>query len=593
MFHSLRWRIAIPFIVLIILALISMGIYLSDFAKKSYVDSLTTNTINEGNLLRESLISILSSQQDYYHLDAKAKSWSRLLDKRVTLIGIDGTVLGESHEDLNQMDNHLNRPEIQDALMTGIGVSSRFSHTLEQKMLYVALKVEDNLNQYGFIRLALPLNTIADNVRHIQNTLLVVVIIAILLAAVLAMWMSRRIIKPIHDLTIFASDVSQNIPGSTQSQFQGSEIETLTNSINLLTLQLQAQIDELEVERGRMAAVLSEMSDGVIIIDSQGEVQLINPAIEKMFLVKQEQVIGRSLIEVFRHHQINELWRETHNSGETHLETLEIKSPHLHLNIVSTSLGAALPGSTLLLFQDVTQLRQLETIRQDFISNISHELRTPLASLKALAETLQEGALEDPPAAKRFLKRMESEVDSLGLMVSELLELARIESGKVPLHFSITHPCVLISQAVDRLKLQADRAGLTIFVSCSENLPNVQVDAKRLEQVLVNLLHNAIKFTPEGGMIRTSAELRLNRIQFIIEDNGIGIPSEDLMRIFERFYKSDRSRSSTGTGLGLAISRHLVEAHGGEIWVESTLGSGSIFSFSIPLTENWKKKIST
>jgi two-component system, OmpR family, phosphate regulon sensor histidine kinase PhoR len=238
----------------------------------------------------------------------------------------------------------------------------------------------------------------------------------------------------------------------------------------------------------------------------------------------------------------------------------------------------------LLLFQNLTRVRHLETVRQDFISNISHELRTPLASLKALTDTLQESALDDPPAARRFLQRIETEVDALSLMVSELLELSRIESGRVPLKMEAVSASDLIDQAVERLRLQAERAGLNVETTCQQDLPSVLADSSRLEQVLVNLLHNAIKFTPTGGIITVGAQLSEDNVLFSVKDTGIGIPTDDLSRIFERFYKTDRARSGGGTGLGLAIARHLVEAHGGRIWAESVEGQGSIFYFTVLLS---------
>jgi len=236
-----------------------------------------------------------------------------------------------------------------------------------------------------------------------------------------------------------------------------------------------------------------------------------------------------------------------------------------------------------MLFQDLTRIRRLETVRRDFISNISHELRTPLASLKTLTETLRTGALEDPPAARRFIYRMETEVDALTHMVSELLELTRIESGQVPLKLKAVAPKKILTKAKERLGVQAERNHLEIKLDCPKKLPRVQADRPRLGQVLVNLLHNAIKFTPEGGEIFLSARLQGNTILFSVHDTGSGIPADDLPRIFERFYKTDPARSSGGTGLGLAIARHLVEAHGGRIWAESIEGQGSTFYFTIPV----------
>jgi two-component system, OmpR family, phosphate regulon sensor histidine kinase PhoR len=239
-------------------------------------------------------------------------------------------------------------------------------------------------------------------------------------------------------------------------------------------------------------------------------------------------------------------------------------------------------GGSLLLVQDLTRVRRLETVRRDFISNISHELRTPLASLKALTETLQNGALSDPEAGPRFLSRIVTEVDALTQMTQELLDLSRIESGQVGLNLAPISPRKLLMSACDRMKLQAERAGLTLCVECSDDLPNIRADQARLEQVLVNLIHNAVKFTRTGGEVTLLVEAAGAGVRFGVKDTGIGIPSDDVSRIFERFYRVDRSRSGSGTGLGLSIARHIIEAHGGRIWVDSIEGQGSTFFFTIP-----------
>jgi two-component system, OmpR family, phosphate regulon sensor histidine kinase PhoR len=277
-----------------------------------------------------------------------------------------------------------------------------------------------------------------------------------------------------------------------------------------------------------------------------------------------------------------EFWQNSRLTKKPTSGSIELGTNRLFLQVVVTPLDQVLPGNSLVLLQNLTQIRRLETIRRDFISNISHELRTPLASLKALTETLQEGALEDPPAAHRFLERMETEVDALSLMVSELLELARIESGRVPLKMEAAQPHQIISSAVDRLFLQAERAGLEVKIICPPELTDAYADSTRIEQVLVNLLHNAIKFTQKSGEITISAEAKGDYIQFSVQDTGIGIPKTEVNRIFERFYKTDPARSGSGTGLGLAISRHLVEAHRGRIWADSVEGKGSTFYFTIP-----------
>jgi two-component system phosphate regulon sensor histidine kinase PhoR len=361
------------------------------------------------------------------------------------------------------------------------------------------------------------------------------------------------------------------------------EIESLSLALQHLTDHMNAQFGELEAERKTLAAVLSNMTDGIMIVDRDGNIQLTNPAAKTLFSVNDVQVIGTSLVEVVRHHQLVEIWQKCKNTGSSQSTTLETSLDRLFIQGIATPLGDIMPGGILMVFQDLTRVRRLEMVRKDFVSNVSHELRTPLASLKALSETLREGALDDPPAAKRFLSRMEKEIDTLTQMVQELLELTRIESGRVPLEKKQVNPCDLLSSAVERMILQAQRAGLTLTQECPIEMPLVLVDFQRMGQVLMNLVHNAIKFTPPGGKIVASAYVQDDKVVFFIKDTGVGISPEALERIFERFYKTDRSRSGGGTGLGLSIARHLVEAHNGQIWAESIVGEGSTFYFSVPI----------
>ncbi len=239
-----------------------------------------------------------------------------------------------------------------------------------------------------------------------------------------------------------------------------------------------------------------------------------------------------------------------------------------------------------MILQDLSAVRRLEKVRRDFVSNVSHELRTPLASLAALVDTLRDGALDDPPAAQRFLDRMEVEVDKMTQMVQELLELSRVESGQLPLRLSPTTVQQVVSPAVERLSTQAERAGVALKVELPDDLPRIVVDSERVQQVIINLVHNGIKFTPSGGSVTIRAALdaaRPGMLVISVRDTGVGIPADNLSRIFERFYKTDRARSGGGTGLGLAIAKHTVLAHGGSIWVKSREGEGSDFMFTVPV----------
>ncbi len=583
MFHSIRWRIAIPYVILITIIMLASGIYLSSFMRQTYKNELKSELLAEARLVADNLITPLqSSNPNPEQINSLASHWSKLLNRRVTIIAANGTVLGDSSENPVDMENHLNRPEIKQALSQGEGDSSRYSQTVGYDMMYAAVAVISEGKNLGFARIAVPLRQVDAYITQLQSALVGIAAGTLLLVILLAAWIASRTTRPLRDLTKAADQISKGDLESHLIPETSDEVGQLTLAFNLMAEKLHEQIDVLETERSKMAAVLQQMTDGVIIVNDDGLIQLFNPAAENLFAVSSKEAMGHSLVEVLRNHQVVDLWQSCLETEETQVTTLEISTKRLYLQTVATPLGQALPGSTLLLFQNLTRVRQLETIRRDFISNISHELRTPLASLKALTETLQEGALDDPPAAHRFLQRMETEVDSLSLMVSELLELSRIESGRVPLQLTPSRPLEIISDAVDRLRLQAERAGLEMQIECPDDLPSVLADPNRLEQVLVNLLHNAIKFTPSGGEILISANPLDGQVVFSVKDTGVGIPSIDLPRIFERFYKADRARSTGGTGLGLAISRHLVEAHGGRIWAESVEDQGSTFYFSIP-----------
>ena len=583
MFHSIRWRIAAPYVILILGTMLGLSAYLQNTLRQRYMDNLEAKLLAEARLIADTLSPELAQGRGLQLVDEQAKRWATLIQGRVTIIANDGTVIGESHEDRLQMDNHLGRPEIQQALAEGQGSSTRFSQSVGYRMLYIAIPIKSGDQILGFARVSLPLQQVETSIVELQRTLLDVTAVAGTLALILAVLIANSTTRPIRLLTQAATQLANGKTTERLITRTRDEIGQLTHAFNSMTAQLQAQLKALEDERRKSHAVLQEMSDGVVIVDSLGNILLINPAAVSMFVEGQVDVIGHTLVEVLRLHQVVELWQQCRETGEAQSAVLEISTRRQYLQAIATPLGQALPGGTLLLFQNLTRERQLATMRRDFISNISHELRSPLASLKALSETLQGGALEDPPAARRFLQQMEAEIDALSQMIAELLELSRIESGQVPLAMEAVKPIDILIPARERLSLQADRTGLTVEVDCPDDLPYILADPPRLEQVVVNLLHNAIKFTPDGGHILVKALLKDDTILFSVADTGVGISREDLPRIFERFFKTDRSRAGGGTGLGLAIARHTVEAHGGKIWAESQEGKGSTFFFTIPL----------
>jgi len=402
---------------------------------------------------------------------------------------------------------------------------------------------------------------------------------------IIAAWYVWRYYKLRHDVGEFAAQARKRKTSS-----KAKELENLSRSISSIISTFKLEHANLESERARLATVLEQITDGVLIADAQGLIQFANPAAGRLF--QTSTPLNRSITEVIRHHQLVDAWRRCQRTRELQTESVEVPARHQYLQLVVIPDQHA--SGSLLLVQDLTRVRRLETVRRDFISNLSHELRTPLASLKALTETLQDGALDDPPAARRFIDQIQIETDALTQMATELLELSRIESGRLSLDLIPASAFELLDSTPKRMQLQVERAGLSLRVECPDDLPKVNIDSQRLEQVLVNLIHNSVKFTKPGGEIVLIAdEVSVggagigeapyeDNIRFAVRDTGIGIPADDVPRIFERFYRVDKSRTGSGTGLGLSIAKHIVEAHNGKIWAESIEGQGSTFYFVIP-----------
>ena len=397
-----------------------------------------------------------------------------LLDARVTIILANGQVVGESDKPLGEMENHFSRPEVQQALLNKEATEIRRSDTLGVDLLYAAVPLVDQGKVIGIVRLASPLLGIQQSLNRVYTSVLVAALAAAVLGIGIALLVTRSTLRPLGALS--QSVARSYAAGSTESS--KDELGQLQETFRNMSQELRQQINELRAERGKLEAVLANMTDGIIIADAQGMIQRLNPAAQRMFKTDEEKAVGRSLIEVVRQHQFIELWRSCQQSGEQQSLSLEIATERLFVQAIASPLGLEMEGSVLLVFHDLTRVRKLETVRRDFISNVSHDLRTPLASLKALAETLNEGALEDPPAARRFLKQIETEIDNMTQLVHELLELSRIESGRVPIERRSIETCLLLEQAAERMALQAERAGLNLRVDCSGELPQVRAELR-------------------------------------------------------------------------------------------------------------------
>ncbi len=406
---------------------------------------------------------------------------------------------------------------------------------------------------------------------------------AVVLAVIL---LSERLTRPLRELTALVEQTDENsvaahLTATHLAAERRDEVGQLARAFNSMLRRLQKQADKRQRERDRLLGVITNMSDGVLILSKTGKVRLINPAAEALLNIKQVALEDATFAQVARDHRLIEIWRRCREMQEEQIETVELDASHF-LRIIITPFFTGAARGYLVVMQDLTRLRRLQTIRQDFVSNVSHELRTPLASLKAVVETLRDSALDDPTAARRFLDSIENEVERLTLMVEELLELSRIESGSVPLRLRPTQVMDFVQPAVERMEPLTSRAGIQLQIKLPPDLPLLLGDETRLQQVVTNLVHNAVKFTPEAGCIVISAADCGEEVAISVQDTGIGIANDDIPRIFERFYKVDRARAGGGTGLGLAITKHVVQAHSGRIWVDSTVGHGTTFHFTLP-----------
>ncbi len=426
----------------------------------------------------------------------------------------------------------------------------------------------------------------------VGHSLLLALGAAFAVAIILSIWLAHSITSPLSDLTHAAQQLAAERETALVKTATQDEIGLLASTLNEAADRLRAQIDALSEDRAQLLAVLTSMVEGVMVLDARGYVLQINPALEHMFGIARTEARGRPAAELFRHQQLNELIDTALRSRANH-ETeivLPLTGRFLHIEVSAAGGERDNEACVVLVFHDMTELRRLETIRKDFVANVSHELRTPLTSIKGYVEALLDGAKDDPVAAGNFLEIILNQSNRLNLILDDLLELSKIESGSVHFKQEPIDLCPLIDRTIAMMKTLADKKRHRLLSSVDPALPPVEGDEERLVQVLTNLLDNAVKYTPAGGTITVDARLAPVSVDKMIDlsvaDTGIGIPEPDRPRVFERFYRVDKARSRElgGTGLGLAIVKHLVEGLSGQVWVEPAYPRGSRFVVRLPVS---------
>jgi two-component system phosphate regulon sensor histidine kinase PhoR len=580
---GIRARLVLVWLLPVAAALLVADVYLT-----RTLDQLLVGRIREDLLARLSLCERDASAA----AEGDAADWSRLAHDlgtragaRMTLIGTEGVVLGDSEvsaADLGRLENHAGRPEVMDAVARGRGSSVRYSVTLERRMMYAAVPFRRGGAVAGVVRIAMPLTEVDQAVGRLHRAPLVAGALALGTALVLALGLSHWVSRGLRQLTAMARRMAKgDLEVRTRVRGQ-DEVAELGQALDTLAASLAGSLADLRAQRDLVSRILTGMQEGVLLLDADGRLALVNPALRQMLLLDGD-VIGRPLLEVMRHGPLKEVIdraRAEEGGATAEIEVLGLRPRQL---LVRVARLADEPAGLLAVFVDVTDLRRLESVRRDFVANASHELRTPIAAVRSAAETLRTAARADPEAAARFLEIIERNAERLQRLIEDLLDLSRIEARELRLNLESLEVGAVVERTLVLFQEPAARRRTRLRAAIPEDLPPVRADRRALEQVLTNLIDNAVKYCPDGAEVTVRADAERDLVRFVVEDTGPGIEGRHLSRLFERFYRVDagRSRELGGTGLGLSIVKHLVEAMGGTVGVSSVPGEGSRFSVTL------------
>lgn len=575
-------RITLIYVTVVVSVIIAFAIYLVGFVSDSSGADLEERLERQALLVRDLTEGLFDDSPDQARIQSASVLAAEFSEMRVTVFAAEGTVLADVRNSPDAPVASASAPEVVSALNSGKSVSARVETTGGQEHAFVAVPIIFNGETVGVARASRTTSEIdSQNVSLVIGIIFssaIVLILSVGLAYFLAQSASRSMEAAADGARRFANgDLDYRMDTSS---YPGAE--ELAEAFNQMASTITDQIRNLTTESNQLSVILDTMADGVIVVNSNGQVELMNLSAEWMLESPNREADRIQLAEVVRDHEILQLVSEARRTRQTRQAELELVHRRRFLNVIATPLSEGSDEGVLLTLQDVTRLWQVETTRREFVSNVSHELRSPLAAIRAMTETLQDGALNDTDTAQDFLTRILNDTQRMTTMVNELLELSRLESGQAPIHLAPVSLESVVAEIESRFDVSPDHERLKLETNVPDGIPLVMGEADKLNQVLANLVENAVKVTGDGGLISISANATDRWVEVKVSDNGIGIAREHLPHVFERFYKVDRSRRDGGTGLGLAIVKHLVQAHGGDIKVESVEGEGSAFSFTLP-----------
>lgn len=579
---SLQWRIAIAYTVLIFATMGAVSLYLVTFIRSSYIRDLDARLAQEAALAVDAVDDHFTDPAYAADLDALVERLSSASQAQVTVVDAAGKVLADSSEGPLVAEALLARPEIRDAINAGRGSDVRRDQKGNDEVRYAAAAIVIGNDTRGAVRIAAPTSEVQGNVNRIVTTIGISAGAVALLSVALGYYIAHRTSRSVRSVTSGARRLADGDLEHRVTASGTDETRDMAEAFNKMATRIRDVVRDLDSESGRLKVVLDTMVDGVLVVDSEGVVVLMNASASELLGVRAEAV-GSRFAQTVRDHDLQRLVSTAQARMAVTQDEVALLRGRRVVSAVATPLAQGSTQGVLLTLHDRTEIRRLEETRKEFVTNASHELRSPLASIKAMVETLEDGAIKDPSVAADYLGRVHREVDRMTALVGDLLELSRLESGQFRLQKRALDPKWLVEETLSRVRERAKTAGITLESVIPQNMPPVLGDDQKLVQALFNLVDNALKYTPRGGRITVSAQAQGKFVSFRVSDTGVGIAPEDIPHIFERFYKADRSRRDGGTGLGLAIVKHTAQVHGGSVSIDSRLGAGTTVAFTVPV----------